>query len=221
MVYAAQAGKSDIDGIFYDDVIPGYFDPVLFPEPTKGPKDYLLYMGRMIDRKGINICQEVSKATGRQLITAGYGNAPAGSTYMGEVGPEKRAELLGRAHAVLCPSIYIEPFGNIAIEAMAMGTPVITTDWGAFTETVKHGETGYRCRILKEFVDAVDSCHLLNRKKIRDYAIRNYSLDAIAPRYHRAFARLKTLWGVGWGELDTTQAALAPKAKRQARRKAA
>lgn len=218
MVYAAEKG-SDRDGIFYDDVIPGYYDPELFPAPTKAPKDYLLYMGRMINRKGLPICQELAKATGRQLITAGHGDPPAGSTYMGEVGPQKRAELIGAAHAVLCPSIYVEPFGNIAIEAMAMGTPVITTDWGAYTETVQHGVTGFRCRILREFVAAVEKAGELDRKLIRAYAKDNYSLDAIAPRYERAFQRLQTLWGVGWGALD--EATALKKVSKVKRKKAA
>ena len=78
------------------------------------------------------------------------------------------------------------------------GTPVITTDWGAFTETVVDGVTGYRCRTFGEFVQAAKDAPQLDRQAIRDRAVATYSLEAIAPRYERFFHRLSQLWGDGW-----------------------
>ena len=202
-VYAAEKGTSDRDGVFYDDVIHGYLDPTQFRLADK-KDDYLLYMGRMIERKGIGIAVEIAEVTGRRLLGAGPGVAPAGMVPLGEVGIEQRADLMAHAHAVLVPSLYIEPFGNVAIEAMASGTPAITTDWGAFTETVQHGVTGFRCRTLQEFVDAVDSAAKLDPEAIREYALANFSLDVIGEKYERYFKRLQTLWGLGWYELRTT-----------------
>lgn len=198
-VYAAEKG-SDRDGIFFDDVIHGYLDPSQF-KLSKKKRDYLLYMGRMVDRKGVKVAVEIAQASGRRLLGAGPGIAPKGMQHLGEVGVKKRAELLANAHAVLCPSIYIEPFGNVAIEAMASGTPPITTDWGAYTETVIHGQTGFRCRTLQEFVDAVNDAGKLNPASIRSYAIDKFGLATIGDRYERYFQRLSTLWGKGWYEL--------------------
>lgn len=205
MVYAAEKHTSDRDGVFFDDVIPGFLDESQFPAWKQKPKDYLLYMGRMIDRKGTRICSDIAKHSGKHLITAGLGDPPPGAEHRGIVGPDKRVPLLTRARAVLAPSIYIEPFGNVVIEAMACGTPVITTDWGAFTETVQHGVTGFRCRTLQEFVDAVRDVETLDRARIREYALSTFGLTAIGARYERAFRRLGTLWGKGWYELRETE----------------
>jgi glycosyltransferase involved in cell wall biosynthesis len=77
------------------------------------------------------------------------------------------------------------------------GTPVISTDWGAFTETVIQGFNGYRCRYLGEFIRAAEKVKQLDRASIREHAAKNYSLDAIAPRYTAYFRRLETLWDEG------------------------
>jgi glycosyltransferase involved in cell wall biosynthesis len=96
------------------------------------------------------------------------------------------------------PTTYIEPFGNVAVEAQGCGTPVISTDWGAMTETVEHGKTGFRCRMLSEFVEAATKVDQLDYAYIRERAQRLYSLETIAERYDRYFRRLLTLWDRGW-----------------------
>lgn len=199
-VYAADKRTSDRDGIWFDGVVSPYIDPDQFALAEK-KRDYLFYMGRMIDRKGVKIAVEIAQATGRRLIGAGPGTAPKGMHHIGEIGVEKRARTLARAHAVLMPTVYIEPGGNVAIEAMASGTPVITTDWGVFTETVVEGVTGFRCRTLQEFVDAVNNAGSLDPHTMRQYAVNRFGLDVIGAEYERYFKRLSTLWGKGWYEL--------------------
>lgn len=199
-VYGAQGG-SDRDGVFFDGVIHGYLDPTQFPL-GKHKGNYLLYLGRIIDRKGVNLCAEIAKASGKHLIVAGTGGPPpAGCEYRKDVGPAERAKLLGGATAVLAPTLYIEPFGNVAIEAMATGAPVITTDWGAFTETVVDGETGFRCRTMQEFVDAVTTAPRLDPKAIRAYAVSKFGIKKKADEYDRYFKRLSTLWGDGFYQM--------------------
>jgi glycosyltransferase involved in cell wall biosynthesis len=125
---------------------------------------------------------------------------PTYGEYIGPVGPEKRAELMGGAIATFVPTLYLEPFGNVNIESQACGTPVITTDWGAFTETVVQGVTGYRCRSVEEFILATQNVKTLDREFIRKRAIDTYSVDVIAKQYEYYFQRLLTLWGDGWYE---------------------
>ena len=198
MVYGALAGDPhQADGNFFDTVIPNYYDPKDFPLGKK-KGDYCLFMGRLIDRKGYGIAVQVCKELGVPLKIAGQGEAPDYGEYLGVVGVKERGKLMSRARAVFVPTQYVEPFGGVAAEAMLCGTPVITTDWGAFTETNIHGVTGFRCRTFKEFCDAVAGADRLNYENIRDYAIRSFGMENVAIAYETYFERLLTLWEDGW-----------------------
>ena len=196
-IYAGWKNPTTADGQFFDTVIPGYLEPDMFPL-GQGNGDYYLYIGRLIERKGFNIAQEVCERLGKRLILAGPGEQKGYGEFVGSVGPEERAELMGNAIATFAPTLYIEPFGNVVIEAQACGTPTITTDWGAFTETNIDDFTGYRCRTLGEFMEAAEKVKTLDRKAIRDHAISKYSLDVIGKKYEQYFERLLTLWDQGW-----------------------
>lgn len=197
---AARGGDPHgVDGSWWDVVIPGYLDPEQFPF-SEEKDDYFLFIGRLIDRKGFRIAADVCFDLGKKLVVAGQGEPPLGCEYVGVVGPEERGRLMSRAKAVFVPTIYVEPFGNVNIEAQACGTPVITTDWGAFTETVLDGLTGYRCRTFGEFKRAAQNVDKLNKRFIHESAVRRYSLNVIGKKYEDYFHRLLHLWDGGWYE---------------------
>lgn len=198
------------DGQWYDAVIPNYFDPDDFPFQEE-KKDYLLYFGRIISRKGVDVASQVAKATGHKLYLVGQGSLdnPGEGLHLSDephiiyhpaVGPEKRAELLRNAKAVLMPTYYLEPFGGVNVEAQLCGTPVITSDWGAFPETVLHGITGYRCRTMEEFCWAVRNIDRIDPKNCRAWAEENYSMERIAKMYEEYFQRIHRLFYRGWYE---------------------
>lgn len=191
-----------LDGNFYDTVIPSYIDIDDFPAREMSD-DYYLYIGRLIERKGYQIAVDVCKHLGKRLIVAGQGIPPEYGEYVGVVGTEKRAELMGGAIATFTPTIYVEPFGTVAIEAMACGSPIISTDWGAFTETVIDGMTGFRCHTMQEFIDAAINAPGLDRRFISEYSKKRYGLETVGLMYERYFTRLQTLWGNGWYQLDS------------------
>jgi len=197
---AATMGKPhDADGNWWDVVIPGYLDPAQFPFSAE-KDDYYMFIGRLVDRKGYRIAADVCFDLGKKLIVAGQGTPPLGAEYVGVVDPVTRGKLMSRAKAVFVPTIYIEPFGNVNVEAQACGTPVITTDWGAFTETVEHGVTGFRCRTFGEFKRAAIEAEKLDPHVIRERAVNRYSLEVIGKKYEDYFIRLMHLWDDGWYE---------------------
>lgn len=203
-VYGQQQGAQSAQGLWYDAVIPSYFNMEDFPEKT-GPGEYFLFIGRITPDKGVNIASEVCQKMGKRLIIAGpkFGQEPpAYGEYIGEVDPAQRGKLMAGAFAVFVPSLYLEPFGSVAVEAQLCGVPVITTDWGAFTETVVHGQTGFRCRTFNEFcraVERVDRTQMLPSKEIRKRAEALYSMPVVAKKYDAYFNRLMKLWTKeGW-----------------------
>ena len=199
-IYAGWKNPTTADGQFYDAVIPGYLEPEMFPLGD-GQGDYYLFIGRLIDRKGYRIAQEVCERLGKRLILAGPGEQRGYGEFVGSVGPIERAKLMGGAIATFAPTLYVEPFGNVVIESQACGTPTITTDWGAFTENNPNGVSGFRCRTLAEFMQAAEGVKYLDRAKIRNRAISLYNLDTIGLQYEAYFKRLLTLWGDGWYEM--------------------
>lgn len=190
-------GKYGInDGAFFDAVIPNSFDEkdFLFQD---NKEDYFLYLGRLTPRKGLAIVEEIAKH--HKVITAGQGDIRIPNTeHVGIIRGKEKANLLAGARALICPTVYIEPFGGVAVEAQLSGTPVICTDFGAFTETVVEDMTGYRCRTLKEFLNATEKVSELDYKGIQLLAQSRYSLEAVAPQWKRWYDQIGTLYGKGW-----------------------
>ena len=196
------------DGSWYDAVIPNYYHPADFPFCERKDGDFL-YFGRLVGRKGVQVAVETTRALGAKLLCVGQGSLvnPAEGLNISDahvehrpaVGPEERAQLLGHARAVFLPTSYIEPFGGVAVEAMFCGTPVITSDWGAFTETVQHGVTGWRCRTLKQFIWGAEHAGDIKPEDCRRWAVDNYSCDRVALMYQAYFEQLWDLWQPqGW-----------------------
>lgn len=209
-------GKYNIgagDGRWYDTVIPNFFDPDDFEVRTSGVGGgYLLFLGRLTRRKGPEVAAEIARRLGMPLVIAGPGGSNpehgvilgdgveirGDVTYTGPVGTQVRAGLLREASALIAPTLYLEPFGGVAVEAMMAGTPAVTSDWGAFPETVEEGLTGYRFRRVAEGVEAVKAAMELPRAMIRERAMQRFSLDAVGPQYARWFERLDGLWDNDW-----------------------
>lgn len=167
---------------WFDAVIPNGFEvDEFYLTPKKD--DYLLYFGRVIHSKGVEACIQLAERTGHKLIIAGPGSlkemgldkVPDHVEEVGICDAKKRADLMSRAKALLAPTYYIEPFGNMVVEAHLSGTPTITSDWGGFIDTNIEGVTGYRCRSWRDFVRAIENIKHINPEVCRIMAEERYS----------------------------------------------
>lgn len=128
--------------------------------PVKNPSsDYVVYAGRIIQPKGVHLAIEAAKRAGVPLKIAGRHYAGKkdeywreyieprlgdGVEYVGFIKDNhQKRQLLGNARALIMPSLFDEPFGMVAIESLACGTPVVGLDSGAIPEVVKDKLTGF------------------------------------------------------------------------------
>jgi len=193
--YGSEHPFECINGHYYDRVIPNYFDAKDFPYRAE-KEDWFFFIGRLIERKGVYTAIKTVDAIGAKLVLAGQGKLPIDSPnceVIGYVDPGKRAELMGRARAVFVPTVYLEAFGGVNVEAQLCGTPAITTNYGVFPETVVHGLTGFRCNTLQDFVDAALVAKDLHPALIRRHAER-YLMDNVRWEFQAWFDDLYQLY---------------------------
>lgn len=179
---------------------PSWFDAVIGNpftieefEYNDKKEDYFLYFGRVCEEKGVNLAIQATQKLGKKLIIAGPGSlqslgymkVPDNVEVVGYINDaQKRKELMKNAKGLFGLTYYVEPFGNMIIEANLSGTPVITTDFGAFPEIVHEGETGYRVRDFKSLLNAVNSIDQIDPAKCREWGL-NFSDEKIHEKHHK------------------------------------
>jgi len=185
----------------YSVVIPNYFDIDDFTYNDQ-KEDYFLYLGRVYSGKGVDIAIDATRRAGVKLVVAGQREAgytfPPHVEYVGYADVLKRKQLMSKARASFLPSQYVEPFGGVQIENLLSGTPTITSDWGSFAENNLHGVTGYRCRTMGDYVDAVENIDRIKPADCRKFG-ENFTLEKVAPRYEKYFQDVLDVHnGAGW-----------------------
>lgn len=209
-LYHAYYGLEAVGNVKQDNyhvVIPNYFDADDFNYSSQ-KDDYVLFMGRIYDGKGVHIAIDATRRAGKRLVIAGqnadeYFNesnpVPDHVDLFGYADREQRRILMSRAACTIVASQYLEPFGGVMVESLFSGTPVISSDWGAFAENNIHGVTGYRCRNMEQYVWAIKNSYRIDPAVCRAYAMNNFALEAIAPKYEEFFQQVLDVYGpAGW-----------------------
>lgn len=164
---------------------------------------YLLFFGRIHPEKGVREAIDVAQQAGIKLVIAGiiqdhdYFAAAVephidgeNVEYLGSVGPDRKAEMLGGALALLHLISFDEPFGLSLIESMACGTPVIAFRRGSMPELVRDGETGYLVDDVEAAVNAVSMLKKIDRAACRADVERRFTAARMARDYVRVYRQI-------------------------------
>jgi glycosyltransferase involved in cell wall biosynthesis len=163
----------------------------------------LVAFGRIHPDKGTHTAIEIARLSGRPLTICGivadqryYAEQVAPHVdgdrvvYLGSVGPEQRAQILGASAALLHPIAFDEPFGLSVVESMACGTPVIAYPRGSMPEVVDDGMTGFLVRDAEHASDAVKRITAIDRAGCRTRARQRFGVDRMVADYLRIYTDL-------------------------------
>ncbi len=169
----------------------------------KNHGSYLLYFGRIHHDKGTFESIQIAKKAKMKLVIAGYiqdenyyqtkvkpyidGDQ---IVYVGNVGPNERDELLGKAYALLHPINFKEPFGLSVAESMFCGTPVIAFKKGSMEELIQDKKTGFLANNINEAVEAVKQIKTIDRNYCRNWAQLNFSIDKMTEDYIKVYKKI-------------------------------
>jgi glycosyltransferase involved in cell wall biosynthesis len=169
----------------------------------RGPRDYLLFFGRIHPEKGTAEAIEIARRADLPLVIAGIiqdrgyferavlphidGEAVS---FLGAVGPERRNELLGGARALIHFVSFDEPFGFSVVEAMACGTPVVATRRGSMPEIILEGVSGRLVDSVEGAVSSLATIDELDPDGVRASVARRFHRDRMVDEYVAVYRRI-------------------------------
>jgi len=168
------------------------------------PKEYLAFLGRICEEKGVEQAIEIARAAAMPLKIAAKVDkfdeayfrervAPLlsqpGVEYIGEINEHSKTKFLGDAAALLFPIDWPEPFGLVMIESMACGTPILAFPRGSVPEIVDEGITGHIVDSVDAAIDAIPRTLALDRKLVRRRFEERFTASRMAEDYLRLYDR--------------------------------
>lgn len=197
--------KSAMSGLNYLNPIHPSIDLNDFEYSSKH-KGYLLFIGRICYDKGVHIAIEVAKRAKKKLIIAGRiddedssyfskniePNLCENIKYIGEVNFKEKIKLYKSAEVMLFPILWDEPFGNVIIESMACGTPVVAFNRAACDEAISDNESGLLVKDadINDMVVAVKNIAKISRKKTREWAENNFSINTMIEKSEKMYKKI-------------------------------
>ncbi|MEM7726866.1 MAG: glycosyltransferase family 4 protein [Cyanobacteria bacterium P01_A01_bin.45] len=165
------------------------------------PKQQLAWLGRISPEKALEDALLVAQKTNKPLkimgkiqdeaywekIQSKYSGAPF--EYLGFLSTKNMQAVVRECQALLMTPRWVEAFGNVAIEALACGVPVISYSRGGPAEIVRDGETGFLVEpdSVMGLVNAVSRLDEINRQACRQQAKTEFSQKALGTRFEKWF----------------------------------
>lgn len=160
------------------------------------PDPILAWVGRIAPEKGLedavaaveqldiplHIFGAISDEAYWQHIQNSYPDAPI--HYQGFLPTHELQAKLGRCQGMVMTPKWVEAFGNVAIEAIACGVPVIAYRRGGPAEIIEHGVTGWLVEpdSVSGLTEAIARLNEIDRQVCRHHAEQQYSLNAMGER---------------------------------------
>ncbi|MBT9313025.1 glycosyltransferase family 4 protein [Leptothoe kymatousa] len=168
------------------------------------PKPELVWLGRISPEKGLEDAVAAIQQTGTKLKILGklenqdywntiqrtYPDAPM--EYLGFVNTQQLQTIVRSCQGLLMTPRWVEAFGNVAIEALACGVPVVAYRRGGPAEIIAHGKTGWLVEpdSVAGLVNGIQNLDHINRRDCRQVAETHYSLSALGERFENWFAKI-------------------------------
>ena len=166
-------------------------DNYTFRDSMKGP---LAWVGRVAPEKGLEDAVYVANELGEKLKVWGVKedetyvskieqSFPEGTIdWMGFLPTNELQKQLGKCRVLLNTPKWNEAYGNVVVEALACGVPVIAYRRGGPSEIIQHGQTGYLADPddKKNMLSYVENIEKIKRKKCREWVEKNASTDIFA-----------------------------------------
>ena len=165
------------------------------------PKQQLAWLGRISPEKGLEDALAVANSTNISLKIMGkiqdesywekiqqdYPNAPF--EYLGFLSTKEMQQVVRQCRALIMTPRWVEAFGNVAIEALACGVPVISYSRGGPASIIQDGETGFLVEpdSVAGLIEATKRLNQINRQTCRDSAEKMFSLEALGERLEKWF----------------------------------
>lgn len=165
------------------------------------PQNALAWLGRIAPEKALEDAVRAAQITGIPLKIFGkiqdedywqqmcrdYADAPI--EYRGFLGTEELQAQLRNCRALLMTPRWVEAFGNVAIEALACGVPVIAYRRGGPAEIVREGKTGFLVEpdSVAGLADAIARIDAIDRAACRQQAEEEYGLGVWGDRFEDWF----------------------------------
>jgi len=166
-------------------------DNYIFQDSLKGP---LAWVGRVAPEKGLEDAVYVANQLGEKLKVWGFiedemyaskieKSFPKGAIdWMGFLSTDELQKELGKCRGLLNTPKWNEAYGNVIVEALACGVPVVAYRRGGPSEIIKHGQTGYLADPddKKNMLSYVEIIEKIKRQKCREWVEKNASADIFA-----------------------------------------